>query len=681
MALMSKPKTSLFEFGPFQLDTVRRLLLRDEAVVALPPKAFDTLLTLVENCDRVLEKSELMTAVWPDSFVEEANLTQTVSILRKALGERAGEHRYIVTVPGRGYRFVASVGQPIEQVADLILERHVISQIVAEYEESTSNGEGAEVEFNPNQQSLDPSNQQPTASRKLLVNPLSLRRRKPAGWTGTLVIGVAVLALAAIAVLAYRYLAGSTESHASPIRSIAVLPLKNLTGDPTQDYFSDGMTQSLIMALSKIEDFKVISYGSVSGFKGQDADPREAGKRLGVAAVLEGSVRKSNHSVRVAVRLVSVEDGQVLWARDTHERALGDIFALQDEIAQTVVEGLRLKLGHKGEQQLAKRYTENVEAYQAYMRGRFFWNKRNGEGFGKAIAHFQQAIDMDPNYALAYAGLADAYILKRIYALLQPGETLQQMEAKAKAAAEKALAIDDTLAEAHTSLGLIKATIENDEADIEREYKQAIALNPNYATAHHWYALHLNDVHRFDEAIAEISRAREIDPLSLVINSDVGIIFSSARRYDQAIEYFKKAIEMDANFPDAHSMLGWTYVRKGMYPEAIAEFEKARELFGSPTSQLDGLIYAYGLSGNRGEALKVLDKLKRLSKQHHTQLPWENWLNIHIGLGEHDKAFEVLEKAHQEGSNVKRALDTPYLDPLRSDSRFADLRRRVGLTH
>lgn len=679
MAVMNKPKTSFFEFGPFRLDTVRRLLLRDEAVVALPPKAFDTLLVLVENCDRLLEKSELMTAVWPDSFVEEANLTQTVSILRKALGERAGEHRYIVTVPGRGYRFVASVGQPAEQVADLILERHAITPLVSQQQESTSLVEAAEVEQNPNRQRRDQSNQQPS-SPETLTQPLSLSKRKRAGRIGTFVMTVAVMGLAAIALMAYRYIANSTDSHSSPIRSIAVLPLKNLTGDPAQDYFSDGMTESLITALSKIEDFKVISYGSVSGFKGQDVDPRELGKRLGVAVVLEGSVRNSNDSVRVAVRLVSVEDGQVLWARDTNERALGDIFALQDEISRKVVAGLRLKLGHQGEQLLAKRYTENIEAYQAYMRGRSFWNKRNGEGFGKAIAYFQQAIDIDPNYALAYAGLADSYILKRIYALLQPGETLPQMEAKAKAAAEKALAIDDTLAEAHTSLGLIKVLTENDEASIEREFKRAIELNPNYPTAHHWYALHLKDVGRFDEAIAEIRRALEIDPRSLVINSDVGIIFTTARQYDQAIEHFKKTIEMDPSYADAHSMLGWAYVHKRMYTEAIAEFQKARELFGSPASQVDGLIHAYSMSGNRNEALRALGELKRLTRQNPSQVPWVNWVLIHIGLGEKEKAFEVLEKAHREGQNIKPFLQTPYPDSLRSDPRFRDLARRVGLT-
>ncbi|MGH9963025.1 MAG: tetratricopeptide repeat protein, partial [Pyrinomonadaceae bacterium] len=328
---------------------------------------------------------------------------------------------------------------------------------------------------------------------------------------------------------------------------------------------------------------------------------------------------------------------------------------------------MKIELSGEGEQPLARRYTDNVEAYQAYLRGRYFWNKRTGEGFRKAIDHFQQAIDIDPKYAQAYAGLADTYILKRVFALLEPGETLQQMEAKARAAAERALEIDDTLAEAHTSLGLIKLLTENDEAAIEREYKRAIELNPNYATAHHWYALHLNGLGRFDEAIREIGRAQEIDPRSLAINSDVGIVFTTGRQYDQAIQHFKKVIEMDPNYPDAHSMLGFTYVHKRMYPQAIAEFRQARKLFGSPTSQLDGMIYAYGKSGNRSEALGILGELKRITKQHQTQIPWVNWALIHIGLGEHDKAFEVLEKAYRDGQNIKPFLNTPYTDPLRSD--------------
>jgi TolB-like protein/DNA-binding winged helix-turn-helix (wHTH) protein/Flp pilus assembly protein TadD len=654
VAALNKPAREIYEFGPFRLDATERLLLRDGQIVPLPPRIFDTLLVLVIDGGRLLEKDDLMRRLWPDTFVEEATLARNISDLRKALRETEGGQKYIETVPKRGYRFVARIKKSGDSAVDR--EKRLGTLMIVESED------GAIQVSQPPRSGFKSDKRVNTA-------------RRSAAW---LVAGLALVA--GTAALFFIWNAKSKETGtAAPVGSIAVLPLKNLTNDPAQDYFSDGMTESLITALSKTEGLKVISRGSVFRFKGKDDDPRDIGKQLGVAAVLEGSVRKSSDSVRVAVRLVSVKDGQVLWVSDTLERALGDIFALQDEVARRVVVGLRLKLGQEDERRLSRRQTDNVEAYQAYLKGRFFWNKRNGEGLGKAIAYFQQAINMDPNYALAYAGLADSYILKRIYALLQPGEKLQQMESKAKSAAEKALEIDDTLAEAHTSLGLIKATIQNNEAEIEREYKQAIALNPNYATAHHWYALHLNDEGRFDEAISEIRRALEIDPLSLVINSDVGIVFSSARQYDQAIEYFKKAMEMDPNFPDAHAMLGWTYVRKGMYPESIAEFEKARALFGSPISLLDGLIYAYGQSGNRIEALRVLDRLKRLTKEQHAQMPWENWLYIHIGLGERDKAFELLEKAYRDHLSVKRLLYSPYLDPLRSDPRFDDLARRVGM--
>jgi len=657
-AEMGQLQHQTLSFGDFTLDLTRGCLLRRGGEkVKLRPKSFEVLKYLVENGGRLVSKEELIGAVWAETAVTDDSLVQCLIEVRRALGEH-GQH-FIKTEPRRGYVFETEVVKhdPAGREMAHVEAVHLTIEEEIQEEQTARRGEGVPV--------------RQTASAKSFQSAIRWRKLALAGLGAALALGAFVL---------YRQRTRPVESQTSaPVRSVAVLPLKNLTGDPANEYFSDGVTENLINALSKIEGLKVISGGSVFSFKERDVDPREVGRQLGVASVLEGSVRKGGDSVRVAVRLVSAADGRVLWTSDTQDRALGDIFALQDEIARRVVAGLRLTLGHESEQRLAKRYTDNVEAYQAYWKGRFFWNKRNKEGLGKAITYFQQAIEIDPDYALAYAGLADSYILKQVYILLEPDETLQQMEAKAKAAAEKALDIDDTLAEAHASLGLIKAASANDEAGIEREYQRAIELNPNYATAHHWYALHLSDLRRFDEAIAEIRRAREIDPRSLVINSDVGIIFSSARQYDQAIEHFKKALEMDQNFPDAHAMLGWTYVRKGMYSEGIAEFEKARALFGSPTSQLDGLIYAYAMSGNRSEALRLLGELKRLTKQQQTQLPWENWVHIHIGLGENDKAFEILEKAYRDGFRVKRYLDTPYADPLRADPRFTDLARRVGL--
>jgi TolB-like protein/DNA-binding winged helix-turn-helix (wHTH) protein/tetratricopeptide (TPR) repeat protein len=652
--------------GDLVLEPEARRLSKRGVPMHLTRKPFQVLLYLVEHHDRLVTRRELLDQFWEGHDVYDETLTKCVGAIRKALDDQTESPRFIETHWSEGYRLVCKVVEEQLIPAD---------PTVIEIERTPGIKIGAEEEGNHDALQGD----QKTPSLDPLAAPLTRPEPKRFPRRVSLVLTCAVIVLIATALYFYRQRAGLSTQPLPPIRSIAVLPLKNLTNDPANEYFSDGMTDSLITALSKVEGLKVTSRGSVFGFRGKEVDPREVGRQLGVEAVLEGSVMKSGDTVRVGVRLVSAADGRVLWSSNPQDRALGDIFAVQDEVARRVVAGLRLTLGGEGEQRLAKRYTDNVDAYLAYMKGRYFWNKRNGEGLGKAITYFQQAIEIDPNYALAYAGLADSYILKRIYALLQPGETLQQMEAKAQAAAEKALTIDDALAEAHTSLGLIKSALGNDDADIQREYKRAIELNPNYATAHHWYALHLNDLNRFDEAIAEIKRAREIDPLSVVINSDVGIVYTSARQYDQAIEHFKKAMEMDPNFPDAHAMLGWTYVRKGMYQEGIAEFEKARALFGSPTSQLDGLIYAYGMSGNRREALKALAKLEMLTKQHHTQIPWENWVFIHIGLGEHDKAFELLEKAHREGANVKRQLMGPSLDPLRGDPRFHDLQRRVGV--
>lgn len=669
---MHQAPYKIYSFSDFTLDLMGGCLLHKEREVKLRPKSFEVLTYLVENSGRLVNKEELIRAVWPDTFVTDNSLVKCLKDVRVALQDDSQQH--IKTVPRRGYVFTTEVREndgvsapsfgPYSHPASPVSFEEQVEDLggvfYAERRNEVSASHKGETFASP-----------PTAQGPLLDR--AGRRR----WTAlAIVLGVSLAFSAAL--LVNGRLHNTPKGPSAPVSSIAVLPLRNLSGDRSNEYFGDGMTESLISALSKVEGLTVISRSSVFSFKEKEVDAREVGRQLGVAAVLEGSVRKDSDSVRVAVQLVNVEDGRVLWASDTYDRALGDIFALQNEVASRVVAGLRLKLGREGEQQLAKRYTDNVEAYQAYMKGRFFWNKRNRDGLGKAITYFQRAIEIDQNYALAYAGLADSYILKKIYALIEPGETLQQMESEAKAAAEKALELDDTLAEAHTSLGMIKANIQNDETDIEREYKRAIELNPNYATAHHWYALHLNDMSRFDEAIAEIRRAWEIDPRSLVINSDVGIIFSSARRYDEAIEHFKKTIEMDPSFPDAHAMLGWTYVRKGMYPEAIAEFEKARTLFGSPASQLDGLIYAHGMAGNRSEALKVLDKLKKLNKQN-IQIPWENWVFVYIGLGDHDKAFELLEKAFQEHLSVKRFFDTPYVDPLRSDPRFADLVRRVGL--
>jgi DNA-binding winged helix-turn-helix (wHTH) protein/TolB-like protein len=644
---MSRPVKQFYEFDRFRLDTVKRTLLREGEPVPLMPKAFDTLLALVQNSGRVLEKDELMQTLWPDTIVEENNLTQNISALRKALGESPTEHRYIVTIPGRGYRFVANVKEVGEEGAELILEEHTSSRAVIEEEETQTSDLRLQTS-----DLVSPSHR-----RSIVPMPSRL---------------IVVLLVGLIASLIYVWHSSQTKPPETgvAVRSIAVLPFKPLSTDGSDEHLGLGMADTLITKLSNLRQLVVRPTSAVRKYTSPEQDPVAAGREQKVEAVLEGSIQRSGEKIRVTVRLLKVRDGRPLWAYQCSEQQCTDLFAVQDSISEEVAQALLLALTGEEKKRLTKHYTENAEAYEAYLKGRYFWNKRTAEGFQKAIDYFQKAIDIDPNYALAYAGLADSYILMKIFNYPQTGETLQGLEAKARAAAERSLEIDDTLAEAHTSLGLI--------GGIEREYKRAIELNPNYATAHHWYALYLSDRGRFDEAIAEIRRAQEIDPLSLVINSDIGIVYIAGRQYDQAIEHFKKAIEMDPNYPDAHAMLGWAYVLKGMYDEGIPEFQKAGALFGGAIVPI-GLIYAHGISGNKREALKLLAKLKRLTKQDHTQIRWAHWVLIHIGLGEKDKAFEALERAYREGENIKPMLNAPASDPLRSDPRFTDLLRRVGL--
>ncbi|MEO8433882.1 MAG: tetratricopeptide repeat protein [Pyrinomonadaceae bacterium] len=646
----SKPSTCFYEFGPFCLDASKHLLLRDGRPVSLTPKALEILLALVENGGRVLGKDAMLQKIWPDTLVEENNLTVNISALRKALGESPAEHRYIVTVPGQGYRFVAEIRELPGKSADLFLER-TKAQIVIEEEEDGPNSEKSELAKSP--------------ARSLIWS----RSGPSRALTFALVVGV--IALTATAAILYRQRVETGGAESAPIRSVAVLPLKNLSDDPSNEYFSDGMTESLISALSRIEGLKVISRGSVVRFKGKETDPAEVGRQLGVEAVLEGNVRKSTDSLRVAVRLVSVKDGRVLWARDTHERALGDIFALQDDIARSVAAGLRLELAPEGEQRLTKRYTDNVEAYQLYLKGRYHvFELSTPDPVKTGMEYFKKAIEIDPNYALAHAGLADAYY-GLSNAILPPGEAMP----KARAAAMKALELDDTLAEAHISLGLVKLFYDWDFAWAEREFERAVELNPNDPVARNWYSWHLLFTGRSDEALAEMRRAEKLDPLSLKMKKDLGRVLYYARQHDQAIEQYKKALELNANDSQTHWFLGVTYVVKGRVSEALAEFQKAMAL-DDDRFRLPWLGCAYAMSGKRGEARKVIDEME--SNQGY--VAGYSIALVYIALGEKDAAFRLLEKDYQERNEVLVwARVDPLLDDLRSDPRFVDLMRRVGL--
>ena len=486
----------------------------------------------------------------------------------------------------------------------------------------------------------------------------------------TILIVAAGLMLAAVALVFYL----SARSTEVAIDSIAVLPFENRGADPDTEYLSEGLAESLIYRLSQLPNLKVSPTSAVFRYKGKQTDAAKAGNELGVSAVLLGRITQRGDSLLISAELVDVRHNKLLWG-EQYDRKMSDLLATQREIAREIVEKLKLKVAGE-EKALAKHYTESNEAYQLYLKGRFYWNKRTEEALKKSVEYFNQAIEKDPGFALAYAGLADCYVVPANWQ--PPREAMP----KAKAAAKRALELDETLAEAHTSLGRVLASFDWDWTGAEKEYKRAIELNPRYAVAHQWYGGWFQVMGRHTEAIAERKRALELDPLSLVINFELGLAFYYARDYDQSIEQFHKTLELDQNFPPAHVFLPAAYEQKGMNSEAIAEFNRAIPLKGGGEWSLTkgGLGHIYSILGKKSEALALLDELKQLSTQEYVA-PTSVAL-IYAGLGDKDQAFAWLEKAYEERSFQMQWLSVePRWDSLRSDPRFANLQRRMGLPH
>jgi eukaryotic-like serine/threonine-protein kinase len=459
------------------------------------------------------------------------------------------------------------------------------------------------------------------------------------------------------------------------IASLAVLPFVNLSGDPEMEYLSDGITDTLINSLSQLRKLRVVPRSLTFRYKGREVEPQRVGSDLNARVVLTGRVMQRGDTLLIGTELMDVVKLSQLWGAQ-YNRKMADIFALQEEIAREISEKLRLQLTGEEKKRLTKRATGNKEAYQGYLKGRYWWNKRTEEGLNKGIEYFQQAIARDPSYALAYSGLADSYTNAAIFGFVPPKEVFP----KAKVATLKALEIDDTLAEAHTSLACIKSSYDWDWSGAEAEFQRAIALNPSYADAHHFYCVTLRRTGRFDQAIEEGKRAVELDPLSLPSNTILGITFHMARQYDQAIEQLRKTSELDPNYIPTHCTLGAAYVQASMYKEGIAEFEKALVISPGNTLLISGLGYAYAVTGRKAEAQRVLDQLNEISKQKYVPALYS--AGIHVGLGEKDKAFEWLEKSYADrsiGVGLEAPKVDPIWDPLRSDPRFADLLRRMNL--
>jgi TolB-like protein/DNA-binding winged helix-turn-helix (wHTH) protein/Flp pilus assembly protein TadD len=625
---MEPPKQLQYAFGPFLLDPVEKVLLRDGHLIHLPPKALETLLALVEKKGRLVEKAELLNRVWPSTFVEEATLAQNIFTLRKALGEGANGDEYIETVPKRGYRFVA----PIRQ---------------AKPAAGVSN---AEI--------------------------VSARRTGGQRRIWALLIAAAILFCAGVWLGWQRF--RFHEISSTPKTMLAVVPLENLSGDPSQDYFCDGLTEELITKFGSLrpERLGVIARTTTMQYKNTRKNAAAIGSELGVDYIVEGSVIRENERVRINAQLIRVRDQTHVWAH-SYERDLGGVLTLQNDVATAIASAIEVKLETPAQPGGPTHGTRNSAAYEAYLQGRYFWNRRTEEGYQKALQYFADAIREDPTYAQAYAGLADTYALLGSLA----NSVLPRSEAmpNARRAALRAIDLDDTLAEAHTSLAFVKMQYDREWDAAEKEYQRAIELNPGYATAHHWYAYLLMSEGRAAEAMKQIQLARESDPLSVVINSDVGEMYYYAHQFDRAIEQYRKILEMDSHFLPAYWQIAAAYVCSKRYNEAMAALRQAQALGGKRPETTAWMGYVYGVSGRRSEAEKNLKELEELST-HRSDLTQSIAL-LYAGLGQTERMFGGIEKACEErtGSVILIKVD-PLLDAFHDDPRYIRAVRCVGLT-
>jgi TolB-like protein/DNA-binding winged helix-turn-helix (wHTH) protein/Tfp pilus assembly protein PilF len=572
---MARGSKRFYQFGPYRIDPDRSQLLRDDQPVPLTSKAFETLLILVEHSQREISKDELMRRVWPDTFVEEANLAKHISMVRKALGETAQHRRYIVTLPGRGYRFAEQVLVVPHEGTESVLESHSRSTVVIE-----------ESEPQLGQFSGLPK------SRLWALVALVL-----------LALSGAVLLLTITGFrdrLRTRLSSKSADSSASQLRSVAVLLLENLSGDTEQEYFAEGLTDELTSRLATLPGIRVISRTSAIQYKSTGKTAPQIGKELGVDALLVGTLERVGKRVRLRVQLVRAATDQHLWA-ESYDYHLGDVLALETDFARDVAGKIRVQLTTQEASSIVRNVTVNPAAFEAYLKGRYFWNKRDGGGLKKAIEYFHQAILADPTYAPAYADLAQSYIL-----LSDP--------VRAKSAAEKALSLNPALAEAHTALGLIDEEFW-DFPDAEKEYKLAIDLNPNYATAHHWYGEgYLLLMGRFVEADREMTRAHALDPVSRIVATDWGAVLYYEQHYEEAYQELTKVLEMEPGFSEALMYRGLVLLRQRRYGEAVADLEHSARIDGGP-KKLGVLGWGLGVAGKRSQANTILRKLKAMSQQ------------------------------------------------------------------
>jgi TolB-like protein/Tfp pilus assembly protein PilF len=640
---MESPRpASVVRFGTYEVALQSGEVRKAGVRIRVQQQPLKLLELLLERPGEVVTREELRSRVWPDESFGDFDQAVNIAIakLRNALGDSAENPRYIETLPKRGYRFIAEVS-------------------VVEVDARTKRAEPPAGELPV----TEPAHELPGAG--LAVAP---KRRL---WSAPGVI--AALALVVVLGILAGWLFRSRRPSPTGIRSLMVLPLDNLSGEASQDYFADGMTDELITDLAQISALRVISRTSAMVYKGARKPLPQIARELNVDAVVEGTVLRSGDQVRITAQLIQAADDKHLWA-ESYEGNVRDTLALQKKVAAAIADQIRIKLNPQEQAALRNAKVVNPEAYESYLKGRYFWNKRTSNGLKVALAYFNQAIEEDPKYAQAYSGLADTYALLGDwqYAVMTPKEALP----KAKVAAMKALELDDSLSEAHNSLAFCLEGFDWDFGSAEKEFRRAIELNPGYATAHHWYAWHLSLVGRNSEAIAEMRKAENLDPLSLIINADLAELLLIAHLPDESIQQSRKTIEMDPNFALVHNQLAQGYLEKHMFGEAIAEIQKAIQLSGGSPTCTANLARAYAASGKTAAAVGLLNDLKKGSSSgdpHTAEIAM-----IYAALGNHDQAMTWLEKSYEERFNPGVLL-RPGFDPLRSDPRFQDLVHRIGL--
>lgn len=595
---------------------------------------------LLEHAGQVVSREDLQKTVWPaDTFVDfDHGLNKAINKIREALGDSAESPRFVETVARRGYRFIADV-RMVDAAAAATLVPAVPAPTVPEVSDCQ-----------------DAVNAPPSAASVV----------RPRWWQLSTLVLLAVL----VGLAVWKLLPASRSSPA--IRSLAVLPLESLSSDASQDYFADGLTDELISDLGHIGALRVISRTSVMGYKRTRKSLPQIARELNVDGVVEGTVLRSGDKVRITAQLIDGAADRQMWSQ-SYEGEVRDTLALQSNVARAIAEQIRVNVNAREQAALSGRAVVDPAAYESYLKGRYFWNKRTADGLKVALAYFNQAIDEDATYAQAYAGLADTYALLGDwqYAVMTPKEALP----KAKAAATKALELDGGLGEAHNSLAFSLDGFDWNFDAAGKEFQRAIELNPGYATAHHWYAWHLALRRRYDEAIAEMRKAASLDPLSIVITADLAELLALAHSDDESIRWSRKALELDPDFALAHNHLGQAYLQKHMIDEAIAELRQAVTLSkGSPTC-VANLARAYVASGRRAEAEQLLTDLKKRSRPDQSLGP--EIAVVSAALGDHDQAMRWLERGYDERFNPG-VLIRPGFDPLRADPRFEALARRVG---